>query len=317
MSTCLTVHRLEFSVTNRCNSHCRHCFVEESERRSGPAAIDRDLAVEIVQEVAQAYHPSSLMTFGGEPLLYPDVTCAIHATAADCGIPRRSIITNAGVPRSEEKARALAMGLVESGVTDMVISVDGFHQEHVPLEVVERNARAYAEAGIPELEWNPCWVVSADDDNGWNRRTREVLAALAHLPVKADEGNVLQPDGQARQRLAAYLPARTPMPVGSCEDVPYGSRLDEVTCIGIEPDGGVSICWDWTIGNAGEEDILDILDRYDPYVIPEAKAILDGGVGALVELARTEGVQPDPGGYYSICDLCRSLRKEMDRPNGG
>jgi hypothetical protein len=289
MSVYLTVNRLEFSVTNRCNSHCQHCFVEENERRSGPAAIDRALAVEIVQKVAQAYHPSSLMTFGGEPLLYPDVTCAIHAAAADCGIPQRSIITNAGVPRSEERARDLARRLAESGVMDMIISVDGFHQEHVPLEVVERNVRAYIDSGIPSLKWNPCWVVSADDDNPWNQRTKEVLAALAHLSVEADEGNVLQPDGQARQWLASYLPAKTPMPVGSCEDVPYGARLDEMTCIGIEPDSRVSICHNWTIGNAGEEDILAILARYDPYAIPEASAILEGGVAALVELARARG----------------------------
>jgi hypothetical protein len=311
MSVHLAVHRLEFGVTNRCNSHCQHCFVEEEQRRSVPAAIDRALAVEIVRKVAQAYRPSSLMTFGGEPLLYPDVTCAIHAAAAACGIPRRSIITNAGVPRAEGKARDLARRLAESGVTGMSISVDGFHQEHVPLEVAARNVRAYLDAGIPSLRWNPCWVVSVDDDNPWNRRTREVLAALAHLPVEADEGNVVQPDGQARQRLAEYMPPRTPMPVGSCEDVPYGARLDEVTCIGIEPDGGVSICWDWTIGNADQEDILSILDGYDPYAIPEARAMLEGGVGALVELARARGVEPDPAGYFSICDLCRSVRKEM------
>jgi hypothetical protein len=82
-------------------------------------------------------------------------------------------------------------------------------------------------------------------------------------------------------------------------------------CIGIAPDGGVSICYEWTIGNATEQDILDILDGYDPYAIPEAKALLESGVTALVELAQARGVEPDPGGYYSICDLCRSLRSRF------
>ena len=99
MSDYLTIHRIEFSVTYRCNSLCRHCQVDRTQRRSEPAAIDADLAVYIVSRVAQAYDVGSVMTFGGEPLLYPDVVCAIHSTAQAHGIPQRQIISNAGTPR--------------------------------------------------------------------------------------------------------------------------------------------------------------------------------------------------------------------------
>lgn len=34
------------------------------------------------------------MTFGGEPLLYPEVVCKIHKAAEEMGIPERTIITN-------------------------------------------------------------------------------------------------------------------------------------------------------------------------------------------------------------------------------
>jgi len=44
--------------------------VEEEKRRGRPAAIAPNLAVAIVHKVTQAYRPASLMTFGGEPLLY-------------------------------------------------------------------------------------------------------------------------------------------------------------------------------------------------------------------------------------------------------
>jgi hypothetical protein len=315
MNDYLSVRRIEFEVTHRCNSHCVHCQVDDGKRDARPAAIDRDLAVQIVRRVAQweskraGTSPHSLMTFGGEPLLYPDAVCAIHMTARDCGIANREIITNAGTPRSGKEARDLAFRLAASGVTGISISVDAFHQEHIPLQVVERNVGFYVEADIPCLEWNPCWVVSAENDNPWNQRTREVLQALAHLPVHADPGNVVQPDGHARQWLREYLPARAPLPTGSCEDAPYAGRLDQIDCISIEPDGGVSICRDWTIGNAAQEDVLQILERYDPYAIPEARAILEGGMTALVELYHTRGVSLDPEGYYTICDLCTSLRR--------
>jgi hypothetical protein len=314
MSTFLDVHRIEFAVTYRCNSHCKHCQVGQELRASHPVALDAALAAQIVRRVAGAYDVRSVMTWGGEPLLYPGVVCAIHQTAMENGIAHRSVLSNAGVPRDEAAFREVACQLAKSGVNSVYISVDAFHQACIPIEVVERNARALVDAGIDEVAWNPCWVVSREHDNPWNRQTRQILDALAHLPIREDEGNVVQPDGSALTWLASYLPPRLPMPTGSCEDVPYGARLDELGCIGIEPDGGVSICYEWTIGSAGKEDILEILERYDPYAIPEAKALLEDGVAALVELARSRNVIPEPGGYYSICDLCRSIRQRMKTP---
>jgi pyruvate-formate lyase-activating enzyme len=307
----LELHRLEFSITYRCSAHCAHCQVEDALRRSVPAAIDPALSAEIVHRLARAYSLRSLMTFGGEPLLYPEAVCAIHQAAQEEGIAHRSIITNASVPRGEAAFRALARRLVESGVNAVYISVDAFHQACIPVEVVARNARALAEAGIEELVWNPCWVVSREHDNPWNRHTREVLDTLSHLPAQEDEGNVVQPDGHARETLAEFLPPKVPLPAGSCGDMPYTGPLDAIGAIGVEPDGEVVVCHELAIGNAAQEDVLAILERYDPYQIPEARALLEGGVVALVALAQARGIALDPEGYYSVCDLCRSLRRRM------
>ena len=311
MNPYLDLHRLEFSITYRCSAHCLHCQVEDDLRRSAPAAIDPALGAQIVHRVASAYPLRSLMTFGGEPLLYPEAVCAVHQAAQEEGIAHRSIITNASVPRAEAAFRALARRLAECGVNAVYISVDAFHQACIPLAVVERNVRALADAGIEELVWNPCWVVSREHDNAWNRRTREVLAALAHLPAREDEGNVVQPDGHARDALAEYLPPKVPLPTGSCGDMPYTGPLDAIGSIGVEPDGAITVCHELAIGNAAQEDVVEILQRYDPYKIPEARALLQGGVAALVELAHAQGITLDPGGYYSVCDLCRSMRRQM------
>jgi hypothetical protein len=316
MSRYLHVNRLEFAVTYRCTSHCKHCHIGAAQRRAAPAVIDRALAVDIVRRVAAAYGTRSIMTFGGEPLLYPEVVGAIHAAARQSGIPHRSIITNAGTPRTAARSRHVSRRLAESGVTNVHISVDAFHQEHVPLAVVEANVRAYVEAGLPRLVWNPCWLVAPDDDNEWNRRTRAVLEALVHLPVEASDGNVVQPDGNAQRWLAPYLPQRVPLPSGSCDEVPYGGRLDRVECISIEPDGGIGICWEWEIGTARPGTILELLEAYDPHALPAAAAVLEGGIPALAALCRARGIAPDPAGYYSICDACRALRRALRDAHG-
>ncbi|OGO35563.1 MAG: hypothetical protein A2147_04590 [Chloroflexi bacterium RBG_16_57_8] len=305
------IDRLEFVVTWKCNSACKHCLV--GDKRTSKAALSPELAARIVRQVAGVYPLKSMMIFGGEPLLFPDVVCAVHGAAKDCGVPRRDIITNAGYPRSDVEFRKLARRLSESGVTNASVSVDAFHQEHIPVETIERNVQALLDAGIA-VDWDPCWVISADHQNPWNKRTWEILEALAHLAVPAvteSDGNVVQPAGNALRWLREYLPPRTPAPDGACEDVPYAGRPDKVTSISVEPDASVSVCKDLTIGDAHEQNVVDILRDYDPYRIPEMAAILRGGVAGLREFAGSSGITPDPVGYYSICDECVDLRRKL------
>ena len=40
------------------------------------------------------YNIESVMTFGGEPLLYPDTVYEIHKAATEINIPKRQLITN-------------------------------------------------------------------------------------------------------------------------------------------------------------------------------------------------------------------------------
>jgi len=311
MKPYIDVNRIEFIVTHRCNSQCKHCEVDQKERKSHPASIDKELAVDIVHKIAQEYSPDSVMTFGGEPLLFSDTVCAIHQAAREEGIPQRQVITNAGWPRSESEFRTVAFKLADSGVNDIVISVDSFHQEHIPIAVVERNVRSLLDAGIEGLKWGPCWVVSKGHDNLWNRRTRSILQSLEHLSVYESGGDVVQPEGNALIWLTEFMPPKKPIPTGSCGDMPYTGRLDKIEEISIKPDGSVEVCNNFAIGNAVKHDIVEMLRNYDPYEIPEMKAILEGGINGLAKLASTKGIETDPDDYYSICDMCISVRREL------
>lgn len=311
MNGFLVVDRIEFIVTYRCNSHCKHCQIRQDKRVSRPAAIDEGLAVQIIRGVVQTYCPRSVMTFGGEPLLFPDLVCAIHEAARANGVGSREVITNAGWPRSETEFRAVAFKLADSGVNDICISVDCFHQEYVPLSIVEQNVQCLIDARVGRLRWNPCWVVSKEHDNSWNRRTKSILRTLAHLPVAESDGNVVQLMGNALVWLRDFMPSRIPIPPGSCGDMPYTGRLDKVSSISVEPDGSIAVCDEFVIGNAIQHDIVEVLRSYDPYRIPEMRAILEGGIAGLAALACTKGVETDPSGYYSICDMCKSIRRRL------
>jgi sulfatase maturation enzyme AslB (radical SAM superfamily) len=307
MNEYINLKRLEYTVTNRCSSKCIHCFIADGEPR-GPQHIDATLAVQILRDVGQQYALESVMTFGGEPLLYPEVVYAIHREATRLNIPSRQVITNGYWSTDAQKTRSIARSLAEAGVNNIAFSVDAFHQEHVPLEQVKLTASALIDAGIPKMFWNPCWLVSEDDDNKYNRTTRSILEELREFPIKASEGNVMEPDGKARIHLKAYFQKGFAWPHASCQDIPYMGRLDNLWSICVEPNGDIPLCPAFMLGNAAQQNILDMLENYDPYADPEMIRILEEGIEGVMQKAQTLGIELNEEGYYSICDLCTSVR---------
>jgi MoaA/NifB/PqqE/SkfB family radical SAM enzyme len=309
----LPVNRIEFAITYLCNSKCRHCQLgEEEERKEFPSHIDKEMAVEIVRKVGKKYNPKSIMTFGGEPLLFPEIVCAIHKEAMNAEIPVRDIITNGFWSRKTEEIQETAGKLAKSGVNEVSISVDCFHQEFVPLKIVKKAAESLLQAGITRVSWNPCWVVSKDHDNLYNRKTKAILKLLKDLPVKASEGNIAQPEGRAVSWLKDFLPQKTKTPKGKCGDMPYTEKLDSVRTICVEPDGRIDVCTQFHIGNASETGIIEIIEDYDPFKIPEAKAIIESGMEGLISWAKSKDVKLDTEGYCNICRMCADIRKKAN-----
>jgi MoaA/NifB/PqqE/SkfB family radical SAM enzyme len=311
MNRYLTVNRLEFAVTYLCSGRCRHCYATQW-NETLPNHIDKSLAVKIVRKIGEKYNPDSIMTFGGESLLFPEIVCAIHKEATNVGIPAREIITNGYWSKDAGKVGEIAGKLAKSGVNDILISVDAFHQEHIPLDIIRRTAESCLQVGIDNIAWNPCWLVSEGDDNQYNQKTKSILKELEDLPVRKSEGDVVELGGFALANLTEFLPPKEKMPEGRCGDVPNANPLDCVRSICVGPNGEIAVCNGLNIGNAAEEDIIDLIESYDPFAMPEMKAIIEGGMEGLVRWASSKGVGPAPEGYYSICHMCVDIRKRVN-----
>ncbi len=114
--------RLEFMVTLACTGRCRHC--SEGDHSGSGEHISGGVGAQAVRSLAAVRTIDSVMTFGGEPLLYPEAVCKIHAAARDCGIPKRQLITNGYFTKDIQKIRDTAAELVWSGVNDILLSGD-------------------------------------------------------------------------------------------------------------------------------------------------------------------------------------------------
>lgn len=241
--------RIEFVVTMACTGKCIHC--SEGEHTGCRGSIDANAAAKAVSDICTAFDIRSLMTFGGEPLLYPDVVCAIHRAAAEAGIPQRDIITNGFFSRDSARIGEVAKKLEESGVRRILLSVDAFHQQTIPLEPVMCFARHAAQSSM-SIILSPAWLVSAEDDNPYNLRTRELLRGFEAMGIPAGEGNVIFPSGNALKYLSEYFDEDA-----QCFN-PYEDDPRDVRSVCFSPDGSV------LDGNLYQKDILDILRDYRP-----------------------------------------------------
>lgn len=295
--------RLEFVVTDACTGRCRHCG--EGERESHGQSVDREAAVRAVKSLAGRYAIESVMTFGGEPLLRADTVCAIHAAARDCGIPERQIITNGFFSKDERRIDQVAKALCEAGVNDILVSVDCFHQEFIPVAPVVQFAQALLRYDAPRLRAHPVWVVNEEHENPYNAGTKRILEIFTGLGMERSAGNNIGPSANAVKHLGEYFDPPGKIDLSQpCGSMPYTAPLDDVRCVCVNPDGEVRLCG-IGIGNICRDDILDIVDRYDPYANPAARAVLTGGVAALLEYAAGQGIAVDTSGCRSACGVCR------------
>ena len=146
----------------------------------------------------------------------------------------------------EEVARMLA----DCGVNDLLLSVDAFHQETIPLETVKAFVTEAKRCGIP-TRLQPAWLVSREDENPYNMKTREILDSFAYLDLPIGSGNVIFPEGNALLYLAEYF-------TGDLPENPYVDDPFNIKTVSFSPNGDV------LDANVYKKEITDILADYNP-----------------------------------------------------
>ena len=239
---------MEFVVSYACTGRCKHC--SEGDHESCGETIDAMAAADAVRDVTREYDIKTVLVFGGEPLLQPETTCEIISRAKECAVPKRQVITNGYFSKDAERIREVAEKLCGCGVNDLLLSVDAFHQETIPLDTVRIFAKEAKRCGIP-IRLQPAWLVSREDLNRYNLKTREILESFSDLDIPEGEGNVIFPEGNALKYLSEYFNGEAP-------DNPYVEDPRDVRCLSFSPNGDV------LNGNIYNTDIIEIIKEYLP-----------------------------------------------------
>lgn len=246
------LNRIEFVVTSSCTGKCKHCSQGEHKTNE---IIDTTSATDAVIKISQNYKIESVMTFGGEPLLCTNTVCAIHSTARQMHIPHRQLITNGYFSKDTDEIKLVARQLIDSGINDILISVDAFHQETIPLDVVKifaKNIKSYTESTDIKLRIQPAWLESKNDNNPYNVKTKELLKEFSVIGIEANDGNIIFPSGNALKYLSEYFNATETV------ENPYEENPEDIKAICFSANGDI-------LGsNIYKQDISDILSSYDP-----------------------------------------------------
>ena len=212
--------------------------------------INPTFAADAVRKIAAEYDIKTVMAFGGEPLLYPDAVYAVMNTANELSISKRQVITNGYFSRNSDIISKVVKRLAECGVNDLLLSVDAFHQETIPFDIVKKFAKEVKQQGIP-MRLQPAWLRSVTDNNPYNLKTREILDSFKHMDIPIGDGNVIFPEGNALKYLSEYFDGQTP-------ENPYIEDPREIRCVSVSPNGDV------LGGNLYKRDIMEIIKDYAP-----------------------------------------------------
>ena len=310
----MNINRIEFVVTNECTGSCKHCQSgSDINKKCSHKHIISEHAVDVIEKLSSVFNITSVMTFGGEPLIYSDVVSNIHAKATECNIDIRQIITNGFFTKDKNVSRKVAHELCDAGVNNLLISVDGLHQEAIPIEPVYQFIIDVIDAKIPNAFLYPAWVVNKNHSNQYNKKTKKVLMKFSDLPIPIKD-NIIDLTGSAAKFLYEYYDIYPLNP----EDSLLSERCTgpaNVTNISINPNGDIVGCAG-IIGNIYNEDILDIVKNYNPYEIESMSAIMNGGIAELLDLANKQGIPFDITKYYTACwDACNAITKCLHAKN--
>ena len=242
------LNKIEFVVTWACTGRCKHC--SEGDHESCGEIINPKIAADAVRKICREYAIKTVMTFGGEPLLYADAIYEIMTAAKELDVEKRQVITNGYFSKNTDEISKVAVRLYECGVNDLLLSVDAFHQETIPLDTVKLFAKEAKNYGVP-IRLHPAWLVSPSHDNPYNRKTVEILDSFEDLKIPTGEGNVVFPEGNALKYLSDYF-------TDSLVENPYTDDPCDVKCVSISPNGDV------LGGNIYNKDIMRIIEDYIP-----------------------------------------------------
>lgn len=311
-------------LSYRCNADCLHCMYACSPRWPADWPDEKRLDT-LLRQLAAYIEPApggpedvdlnhGLHFTGGEPFLNFDLLRHATARAAELGIPSLFVETNAFWATEEGKARSMLRQLKEAGLHGILISVNPFYLQHVPFERTQIAVRAASDVfDEGTMVYQPAYYrfFSAFDISG----TMPFERYLRDFEPDFLAGTEFFLNGRAPYLVPQYAPekfSRRPaeeLLEEPCRPAFLRSWHNHIDNYGNYQPG---YCGGLSWGSAEELDRI-VGKPVEPEQTPVLAHIAADDFAGLLDLARREGFEPSPEGYYSKCHLCGEIRLHLHR----
>lgn len=265
-----------------------------------------------LRELIDAQPLLSIGVHGGEPFLYFKLLKKIMENAKKFGVTHTWVITNGFWAETKAIAEEKLLELNEAGLKSITFSVDGFHQEHIPFENVERGIQAAVSVGFEKVWVDSYFLGSFDSKNSFNNMTRKALESLETLDDVEINKRLVDFEGRAAEFLTEYVESKPETPTGKCP-MPFwiGGDLRNPEVVEIDYEGNVTLCPGICIGNTKRKSLTQILEDYDYRSHPILSIITEEGPIGVLKMAMAKGFKRKK--FVDECHLCYEARRFLRR----
>jgi organic radical activating enzyme len=282
----MVITGLHLIQTYKCNFECDHCFVYSGPEARGVMKIS-DIH-RILVEAKNTGNVEWIYFEGGEPFLYYQAMLWGLRKARDFGF-KTGIVTNAYWATSVKDAEEWLKPIVETGISDLSVSDDGYHYSETEENLAKHAYEAAENVGLSAGK------ITIEDPKKYMREIE-----WKGKPIV--EGRV-QFKGRAVEKLVADLPRQPWSRFDKCLDEDFSNQ----SRVHVDPFGYVHVCQGITIGNMNQTPLSQLLTTFEPERHPICEPILKGGPA---ELARRYNIEHEEG-YVDECHLCYSARLRL------
>ncbi|NVM35538.1 MAG: radical SAM protein [Candidatus Lokiarchaeota archaeon] len=289
---------LTFLISYKCTNECKHCALQGSPNQD-EISMELGDVKRYLEDVTANYIVDEVGFFGGEPLLNLDLLISLIEEVKRYDIPNIGLPTNGYWGKNDLIAKKYVLKLKEAGINTIGFSVDTFHQEFVPLDVVKRAMKAAHEVGIERIYSITQNLGPENINNFFNDQNKKITEVISkEFEFCQVINSELQVRGRAAKQLTEYYSMNT-IPSDKC-------LIFKVPMFMIDPNGWVfhQLCHGICIGNAKENSLSDIIKEFNYRKHPIiGKVVAKGGPQNLLEIAIEKGYKPQ-NGYADKCHLC-------------
>jgi len=303
----INLSEFEISLSYECNTNCALCYANASKKYD--EVIDKKIAFDSINYVSRNYQLQTLGLLGGEPTLHYQLLLDIISEAKKNQIPNIMLFTNGEWGGNKINVERMCKDLKRVGLTEIIISVDYFHQKTIPIQYCINIAFMALSIGL-RVRFSMCVFEDINSNNEFdstNRSIFQIIKTNLNLPINIQKMRFF---GRANNLSSFSRKLYSANDVNHpCREKEFFGSLNKPKGFLIDNFGYIQICDGISIGNIYKKSLQEILNDYSSEKNPIINLLWEYGPLGLAKYLKNLDLDMNKKIFVNNCHLCYNMRK--------